>query len=132
MLPTPPRGDAVSFEVFTVFMGSLCRVSHPAGLRGSMAHVGGESAVVESVVQGGAERGDERQALEGVGDGVAGLRGDARDIANGAGARAVGSADAFSDGEGPVDLAGLGFGFDDFDKHWRQSKHSSYSYTVIQ
>ena len=74
-------------------------------------------------MQGGAERGDERQALEGVGDGVAGLRGEARDIANGAGAQAVGSADGFSDGEGPVDFAGLGFGFDDFDKHWRQSKY---------
>ena len=35
----------------------------------------GEAAVVERVVQGSAERGDERQALEGVGDEVAGLRG---------------------------------------------------------
>ena len=37
----------------------------------------GEAAVVEGVVQGGAERGDGRQALEGVGDEVAGLRGEA-------------------------------------------------------
>ena len=79
----------------------------------------GETAKVQRPIQSGGIGRNQRLALEAAGDEQAGGRRQLGDVAHRAGARSVGRPDGCPDQPGFIDLAVLGAGLDDFDKHWR-------------